>query len=177
MVGADNILYLTVFKYFQLFSPRTDKVSHYISCNKVTSSSRKLFYIYLTTFWLNFHQHWQQTNTVTLTKFLRANIMVIPCVPGVTWCRAPDQLGCFMILVGGVWCRVWDASRWSSAIITWCHPSLRCYTVSSNDLARYSDQVLEYRVPSTKKMPRVSTRHPRSGSNSKSQYQVGELLL
>ena len=49
MGRVDKILYLTVFKYFQLFS-RTDKVSHYISCNKVTSSSRKLFYIYLTTF-------------------------------------------------------------------------------------------------------------------------------
>ena len=171
---ADKIVYLTVFKYFQLFS-LTDKVSHYTSCNKVTTSSWKLFYIYLTTFWLNLPQQRQQTLTPEQRgeEKIHCHHLIALSVPGVCWCRAPDQLGCFM-MAGGGWCRVWDGSRWSSTIITSCHPATRywdviqCAVMIPVQIFR-SAKIPKYRDPSLMKMPQESTSHQRSRSESQHQ--------
>ena len=133
---ADKIAYLTVFKYFQLFS-LTDKVSHYTSCNKVTTSSWKLFYIYLTTFWLNLPQQWQQTLTPRTARGGENSLPSFDC----SLCARGVLVSCarsVRVFYDGGW-RLVSSVRWLQVVINHhhvmppSHPLLRCYTMCCND--------------------------------------------
>ena len=141
MGRADNILYLTVFKYISSYFLALTKFPITFLVTRLPLLISETFLHLSYNFLIKFSPT-LTTNTLSpvLTKYLyyyKSQYYDDP-VPGVTWCRAPDQLACFMIRVGGVW--------WECEMPPGGHqPSSRDAThhwdvTQSAVMIRYSDQ-------------------------------------